>query len=1004
MRAAFWIAVAMSFASFAQMPRAADETESAPGAPRIDFARDIEPLLAKHCIECHGPKKQRSDLRLDSRAATIQGGTEGAALIPGKSAESLLIRLVMGMDKDRVMPPKGDRLSKEEIALLRRWIDQGAEWSNTATAEKKTNEETWWSLKPVVRPEAPKVVHEHFPIRNPIDAFVLAKLREKNLEPSKQADRRTLIRRVYFDLIGLPPTAREVETFVNDPSPTAYEELVDRLLSSQLYGERWARHWLDLVHFGETHGYDKDQPRPHAWPYRDYVIRAFNEDRPFDRFIQEQIAGDILFPGTVDGIEALGFLSAGPWDFIGHAEVGEDRIDGKITRHLDRDDMVSNTIGTFNSMTIGCAQCHNHKFDPMTMEDYYSLHAVFAAIDRTNRRYYADPALMKKRDALDQTLRVLDRESKVLQAKMRARGGNELAELERKIAEASRPTGGPQHVEYGYHSGLAAKEDAAKWVQIDLGKSETIHEIVAAPTWDDFGSIGPGFGFPPRFKIEISDDEKFQKGVEIVLDQTKADVPNPGTDPQSAKVAGKKARYVRFTATKLARRVDAFILALAELSVHDAKGANVAAGKVVTALDSIEAGPRWGKKNLVDGLANRATSGRPADLVKLKEARADLIAKMADPKLTAAVESNERAIAETKKEIAKMPAGQLAYVGAIHYGSGAFRGTGDMGGKPRTIKVLPRGDVRKPGKEVVPGALTVLTHQPARFDLPEDHTEADRRAALAKWLSDKNNPLTWRSIVNRVWLYHMGRGIVDSPNDFGKMGQMPSHPELLDWLAVEFRDGGQSIKKLHKLIVTSSTYRQASADRTEAMKVDSGNQYYWKTNRRRLEAEAIRDSVLLVSGKLNLKMGGPSFQDFVVKHPEHSPHYKYELHDPEDPASHRRSIYRFIVRSQQQPFLATLDCADPSLNVEKRNQTITPQQALAMLNNQLVLAMSKHFAARVRSEEPVEEKQAIAAFRIALGRDPTTSESETLTRYAKDHGLPNLCRVVMNLNEFVFVD
>ncbi|MBX9681569.1 MAG: DUF1553 domain-containing protein [Gemmataceae bacterium] len=1001
MRAAFWIAVALALAGFAQLPRAADEPLAA--TRMIDFAKDIEPLLAKHCIECHGPKKQRSDLRLDSRAATLQGGTEGAAIVPGKSAESLLIRLVTGMDKDRVMPPKGDRLSKDEIALLRGWIDQGGEWSSTATTEKKTNEETWWSLKYLVRPDVPKVFHEHFPIRNPIDAFVLAKLREKSLEPSKQADRRTLIRRVYFDLIGLPPTAREVEAFVHDASPTAYEELVDRLLSSQLYGERWARHWLDLVHFGETHGYDKDQPRPHAWPYRDYVIRAFNEDRPFERFIQEQIAGDILFPGTVDGIEALGFLSAGPWDFIGHAEVGEDRIDGKITRHLDRDDMVSSTIGTFNSMTIGCAQCHNHKFDPMTMEDYYSLHAVFAAIDRTNRRYYADPALMKKRDALDQTLRVLDRESKALQAKMNSRGGKQLADLDRKIADASRPTKGPQHVEYGYHSGLAAKEDMTKWVQIDLGKTESIQEIIVNPTWDDFGSIGPGFGFPVRFKIEISDDANFEKNVEIVLDRTKSDMANPGTDPQSAKVE-KMARYVRFTAAKLARRVDAFILALAEMSVHDTSGKNLAAGKLVTAFDSIEAGPRWGKKNLVDGLANQVAAARPADLAKLKEGRAELIVKLADPKLSADLAAAEKAMDDAKKEIAKMPPGQLAYVGAVHHGSGAFRGTGDTGGKPRTIKVLPRGDVRKPGKDVVPGALSALSHQPARFELPAEHNEGDRRAALAKWLSDKKNPLTWRSIVNRIWLYHMGRGIVDSPNDFGKMGQLPSHPELLDWLAAEFRDGGQSMKKLHKLIVISSTYRQASADRADAMKVDSGNQYCWKTNRRRLEAEAIRDSVLLVSGKLNLKMGGPSFQDFVVKHPEHSPHYKYELHDPEDPASHRRSIYRFIVRSQQQPFLATLDCADPSLNVEKRNQTITPQQALAMLNNQLVLAMSKHFAARVRSEEPVEEKQAITAFRIALSREPTTSEAETLTRYAKDHGLANLCRVVMNLNEFVFVD
>ena len=278
--------------------------------------------------------------------------------------------------------------------------------------------------------------------------------------------------------------------------------------------------------------------------------------------------------------------------------------------------------------------------------------------------------------------------------------------------------------------------------------------------------------------------------------------------------------------------------------------------------------------------------------------------------------------------------------------------------------------MRKPGKLVGPGALSAVPGLSARFELPPGHAEGERRAALARWLTDPNNALTWRSIVNRVWLYHMGGGIVDSPNDFGKMGQAPTHPELLDWLAVEFRDGGQSLKKLHKLIVTSSTYRQSSADNPAFARVDSGNQYYWRMSRRKLEAEAIRDSILRVSGKLDLKMGGPSFQDFVIDRPEHSPHYLYDQHDPEDPRSHRRSVYRFIVRSQQQPFLATLDCADPSLSVEKRNQTITPQQALALLNNQLAVVMARHFAARVATLESEPAEQVRVAFRLALGRTP----------------------------------
>jgi hypothetical protein len=360
--------------------------------------------------------------------------------------------------------------------------------------------------------------------------------------------------------------------------------------------------------------------------------------------------------------------------------------------------------------------------------------------------------------------------------------------------------------------------------------------------------------------------------------------------------------------------------------------------------------------------------------------------------------------AAVRRALAQLPPQQVVYAGTVYTGSGAFAGTGAQGGKPRSICVLTRGDVRRPGQEVGPGALSAVRDLPARFALPAGHAEGERRAALAHWLTDVRNPLTWRSIVNRVWLYHFGRGLVDSPNDFGRMGQLPSHPELLDWLAVEFRDGRQSFKDLHRLLVTSATYRQSSAQRPDAARVDADNQYYGRMNRRRLEAEAVRDSVLLVADKLQLRLGGPSFQDFVITHPEHSPHYRYDLHDPEDPASHRRSVYRFVVRSQQQPFLTTFDCADPSVAVEKRNQTITPQQALALLNNQLTLTMAKHFAARVRACEPDPARQAAAAFRLALGRAPAAEEQEPLARYGRAYGLENLCRVVLNLNEFIFVD
>jgi mono/diheme cytochrome c family protein len=971
----------------------------APAKGRVDFARDIEPIFAQSCYSCHGAKKQRSGYRLDQKTAALKGGDFGTAIVPGKSADSPLIRYVAGIDADVVMPPEGPRLTPAQVGLLRAWIDQGAPWPETAS--NTPGETTWWSLRPLQRPQVPEVKEASWLRRNALDAFVQAKLLEQKLTPAPEVDRRTLIRRLNYDLLGLPPAPEEVEAFVRDDAPHAYEALVERLLASPHYGERWARHWLDVVHYGETHGYDKDKPRLNAWPYRDYVIRAFNEDRPYRRFVEEQIAGDVLYPGTVDGIAALGFLSAGPWDFIGHAEVPETRIDGKITRHLDRDDMVANTIGTFNSMTVSCAQCHNHKFDSISMEDYYSLHAVFAALDRADRAMDSDPVVAARRTSLQQRERELEASAKKLDFQVNAKNTPELAELERKLSQAQHP-GSPLRPEYGYHSAIERSQGKRKWVQVDLGSSRTFEQIVLTGCYDDFNQIGAGFGFPVRFKVELADDAEFQKDVRVAVDRTDADVVNPGTEPQVIKVAA-QARYVRVTATQLAPRQNDFIFALAELSVLDPSGKNLALGAPVSALDSIEALPRWSKKNLVDGVANSGGEGTP-ELERLRKQRDEMRARLIDPATRQALAANEKALAEVRRALKSLPAAQMVYAGTVHHGSGAFAGTGAQGGKPRPIFILARGDVRKPGKEVGPGALSALPDLPARFDLGPEQREGERRAALARWLTDARNPLTWRSLVNRVWLYHFGRGLVDSPNDFGRMGQLPSHPELLDWLAAEFRDGSQSLKALQRLIVTSATYRQSSAERPEAARVDGDNQYYWRMNRRRLEAEAIRDSVLVAAGALNPRMGGPSFQDFVIKHPEHSPHYKYELHDPEDPRTHRRSIYRFIVRSQQQPFLATLDCADPSLAVEKRNQTITPQQALALLNNQLTLVMAKHFAERVRREEPDSERQPATAFRLALGRTATRAELEPLAQYARTHGLENLCRVVMNLNEFIFVD
>ena len=362
-------------------------------------------------------------------------------------------------------------------------------------------------------------------------------------------------------------------------------------------------------------------------------------------------------------------------------------------------------------------------------------------------------------------------------------------------------------------------------------------------------------------------------------------------------------------------------------------------------------------------------------------------------------------LVQLSTELSEFPKPEIVYAGTVHYGTGMFTGTGESGGKPRPIYVLARGQVTTPKNEVSPGALSMLNFQPARFAISKDAPEGKRRAALAHWITDKENPLTWRSIVNRVWQYHFGAGIVTTPNDFGRNGAKPSHPELLDWLAAEFRDSGGSLKKLHKLIVMSATYRQTSQPTTDHQPLTTDNSLLWRQNRRKLEAEAVRDSVLAITGKLDLTMGGAGWQDFVVEHPEHSPHYEYGLADPNDSRTWRRSIYRFIVRSQTQPWMTALDCADPSIRVDKRNESLSPLQALALLNNGFMITQSQHFADRLEKEFPHDLRRQIdRAMWLAFGRTATATERAKFLAFAKAYGLPNLCRVILNLNEFAFAD
>ncbi|TWU06180.1 DUF1553 domain-containing protein [Stieleria varia] len=971
-----------------------------------DLFRDqIAPILERRCVSCHNDGQREGDFSLQTATSALADGF----IEPGDAENSHLLDLITPTNGKAGMPKDADPLSDAERNLIRDWINDGANWpEGLRLTEAQVSDFDWWSFHPVQRPNVPPTqgfsVDDTW-VRTPIDAFILKRLHEKGLTHASEADRRTLIRRLSFDLTGLPPTPAETAAFINDPDPHAYEKLVDRLLDSQHYGERWARHWLDVVKYADTCGYDKDKLRPNAWPYRDYVIRSFNEDKPYARFVQEQIAGDALFPGDPDGILGLGFIAAGPWDFIGHVEVSESKIDGKVARNLDRDDMVSNAMNTFCSVTIQCARCHHHKFDPFTQQHYYGLQAIFAAMDRAERPYDLDPTVESQRRQLESQITNLKSELAAFEKEIREAAGPRLAELQTQLTALQKDEEIKKDAAYGYHSGIAKTPDSLKWVDVTLPQPTDVSLIVLHPCHDEFAGIGSGFGFPLRFKVQVSSSQTVADNTQwtTIADHTQQDHPNPGLTPVEIECHEKNIQRVRITATQLAPRKDDYILALAELAVFDSEKQqlDLANDDCVSALDSIEAPVRWQKSNLVDG--KWPQGGNPEIDQQIADLNKELQSRLAEIETPQRVERRKElttSIEAAEAQLKELPKGKMVYAAATHFAPQSnFKPTE---GEPRPIHVLMRGDVQNPSDEVVPGILPLSSH--ADWQLDDELPESQRRAELARWLTRSDHPLVWRSIVNRVWQYHFGQGIVATPNDFGRMGAAPTHPELLDWLACEFRDGGQSFKTLHRLIVTSSVYRQSSENHSDNAAIDGGNQYLWRMNRRRLEAEEIRDSILAVSGALDTTAGGPGFYLFELEHPQHSPHYEYHKFDPTDPKSHRRSIYRFIVRSQPNPWMTTLDCADSSQSTPRRSETLTSLQALSMLNNRFNLVMAERFAQRLQQQAATLDEQVELAMQLATQRRPEPMEHREFTAYAKNHGLANLCRFLFNLSEFVYLD
>lgn len=871
--------------------------------------------------------------------------------------------------------------------------------------------DAWWSFRPLARPAAPTLPQPN--VRNEIDRFVFAKLAEKGLAPSPEADKRTLTRRLYFDLTGLPPTPPEIDAFLNDPSADAYEKLVDRLLASPHYGERMARHWMDLVHFGETHGHDQDRVRPNAWRYRDYLIAAFNADTPYSRFVQEQIAADVLFPDQPRLTPALGFLAAGPWDESSLRDIREDSIDRQVGYYLDRDDMVTTVMSTFQGLTVQCARCHDHKFDPITQLDYYRLQAAFAGVGRGEVSYDPDRATATKRKELRDRLAAIDRNDPAITAKL------DTPEFRKTVAEWETR-----------HRG-----EGVVWDVLDFTKiaSEQGSVIVKRPD----GSMRSEGARPERDTYILTARVK-QKDVTAVRLELLTDDSLPHRGPGRQDNGNLHLSEFSVTAASLKDGVPEKARPMPlrnPTSDYDQPGWTVA--------HAIDGNPRtaWGiypqvnkPHEAVFELKEPVSAGGEVELTfRLEQlhggghliGRFRLSTTSAAPPLKVPVvppairavlatpadkrtpqQSRELAVhvfrEQTAAAIAALPLQQLVYAAAPSFNpDGGHKPVGT----PRAVHVLKRGDIRKPGETAEPGSLACLPGLPDRFELSPGHSEAARRAALAKWIADSKNPLTWRVIVNRVWQYHFGCGLVATSSDFGKMGQAPTHPELLDWLAAEFRDNGQSLKKLHKLIVTSATYRQASRHDPKFAEVDGDNRYLWRANRTRLDAEQVRDAILLISGRLDRTMGGPSDQQFAMRPGIHvTPVVEYGKFDWNRPQGHRRSVYRFVFRTLPDPFVDCLDGADASQLTPKRSESVTAPQALALLNNEFVLVHSQAFAGWLEKQSTDHGRQITLACERVWGRAPTDEERKAFVAYREKHGLANLCRLLFNSNEFLFVD
>lgn len=899
----------------------------------VDFVRDVRPILQQRCYLCHGADKQKSGLRLDVKSEAFRGGDAyGPSIVAGNADASPLMQLACETDPSLRMPLDSPPLTAEEISTLARWITEGAVWPEDADLASVDDKRDHWSFKPLTNP-IPPALNGNAWVRNDVDRFIFDRLQTEGLQPAPEADRVAWLRRVSFDLIGLPPSPAEVDVFLQDQTDEAYERVVDRLLASPRYGERWAQHWLDVVRYADTHGFEVNTERPNAWPYRDYVIESFNKDTPYDRFIREQIVGDALAQDA-----ATGFLVTASVLLPG--QVGQDAPSMRLARQDALDEIVVNVGQTFLGLSVACARCHDHKFDPISQRDYYAMQAFVAGVEYADRDLKSPAALARRAETASLQSELSGIEQKLAQLVPLAKSGQERGAVNSRLNVERFPETRAQRVRFVV---LATNGLEPCLDELEVYTTAGVN-VALASAGAQVATSGDSTVADRHERRFINDGQYGNSRSWMSSEEGHGWIEVTFAEEHSIdRVAWGRDRTGEFAD---------------RLAIGYRVEAATASGEWLVLADALD------RAKLIPGKERELQFSRDG----LSASEAEEAHRLQEKK------------DQLEQQIASAAVGQTAF-------AGVFR-------TPDVIHLLLRGDPEQPKEEVVPAVPVALGTAAA-----PGASELQRRSTLADWIASPQNPLTARVMANRIWQAHFGVGLVETANDFGRNGARPSHSELLDWLAGEFIRSGWSIKQMHRLIVLSSVYRQSSRHDDACAAKDADVRLLWRYPMRRLDGETIRDAMLAVSGRLQLTMGGPGFDLFDKR----GGLTGFQPVETFDESGCRRMIYAHKVRRERDPVFGAFDCPDGGQSAGRRRESTTPIQALNLFNSRFTLDESAAFAARVADDAGTDVNAQIRrAYELAFNRAATAAEIADAAQVVTEFGLATLCRALSNSNEFLF--